>query len=51
MKKLIIFEKLKIDELGQSLAFLHQNEMKIVIVLGERNGSNFDLAMLRVYPF
>ena len=35
-------------ELGQSLAFLHQNEMKIVLVIGERNGANLDLAMLKV---
>ena len=38
----------KIDELAESLAFLHQNDMKILIVIGDRNGSNLDREILKV---
>jgi len=34
--------------LGESLSFLHQNDMKIVIVIGDRNGSTLDLEILKV---
>ena len=48
LKKFSNFFLNKIDELGESLSFLHQNEMKIVIVIGDRNGTKLDLDILKV---